>query len=254
MYGGISDKDLFIEANEVFKKQDKPFFAFIQTSDNHHPYMIPPRDTAEFKLLFVPDEELHRYGFESLDEFNVFRYSDYCFKKFLEAAEKESYFHNTIFVFVGDHGVAGNANALYPQAWTNQRLTDEHVPLLFYAPYLLLPQKRSEVVSQIDILPTIAGMLHQPYVNTTLGRDLLDPEKKNNYAFITNTAGKIGMVTDDFYFIKNLNFPDDKMVPVKYNSLPYTKAQRDSIQQKLSDFTSAFFETAKYMIMNNKKD
>ena len=58
------------------------------------------------------------------------------------------------------------------------------------------------MVSQIDVLPTIAGMVQQPYINTTLGSDLLDPTKKNNYAFITNTAGKIGMVTDDFYFTK----------------------------------------------------
>ncbi|MBK5269776.1 MAG: sulfatase-like hydrolase/transferase, partial [Bacteroidia bacterium] len=181
-----------------------------------------------------------------------FRYSDYCFRKFLQAAEKEPYFHNTIFVFVGDHGVAGNADALYPTVWTEQRLTDEHVPLLFFAPYLLQPQKRSEVVSQIDILPTIAGMLHQSYSNTTLGRDLLDPEKKNNYAFVTNTAGKIGMVTDNFYFIKNLNFPDDELKSMKYLDTSYTKSQKDSIQQKLSVFTSAFFETAKYMLMNNK--
>lgn len=249
---GISDKDLFLEANNVFKKQSTPFFAYIQTSDNHRPYMIPPEDTAEFKTVFVADDELRRYGFESLDEYNSFRYSDYCFEKFIQAAEKEPYFHNTIFAFVGDHGVAGNADALYPSAWTEQRLTDEHVPLLFFAPYLLRPQKRSEVVSQIDILPTIAGMLHQSYENTTLGRDLLDPEKKNNYAFITNTAGKIGIVTDDFYFIKNLNFPDDQMVPMSYNDPPYTKSQRDSVQQKLSEFTSAFFETAKYMLMNNK--
>ncbi|MES1198196.1 MAG: sulfatase-like hydrolase/transferase, partial [Chitinophagaceae bacterium] len=222
---GISDKDLFMEANTVFKKQDKPFFAYIQTSDNHRPYMIPPVDTTEFSLQFVTDEELLKYGFESLDEFNSFRYSDYCFRKFIQAAEKEPYFHNTIFVFVGDHGVAGNADEMYPPVWTEQRLTDEHVPLLFYAPYLLKPQIRYEVVSQIDILPTIAGMLHQSYVNTTLGRDLLDPEKKNNYAFITNTAGKVGMVTDDFYFIKNLNFPDEQMVSMKYKDTVYSKLQ-----------------------------
>ena len=172
----------------------------------------------------------------------------------MEAAEKEDYFHNTIFVFVGDHGVAGNAEAMYPPAWTDQRLTDEHVPLLFYAPYLLKPQKRTEVVSQIDVLPTIAGMMQQPYVNTTLGRDLLDPTKKNNFAFITNTAGKIGMVTDDFYFTTNLNFPDEQMVPVRESAYHYTKAQKDSIHQQLSVFTSAFFETAKYMLMNNQRD
>jgi phosphoglycerol transferase MdoB-like AlkP superfamily enzyme len=133
-------------------------------------------------------------------------------------------------------------------------LTDEHVPLLFYAPQLLAPQKRSEVVSQIDILPTIAGMLHQPYINTTLGRDLLDPVKKNNYAFITNTAGGIGMITDDFYFSRNINFPDEQLNPVRSQALMYSKQQQDSIKKELSNFTNAFFETAKYLIMNNKKD
>lgn len=250
---GISDKDLFAEANDVFKKETKPFFAYIQTSDNHRPYMIPQSD-SDFVKKTVSDEELKEYGFESLEEYNSFRYSDYCFQKFMEAAQKESYFANTIFVFVGDHGVAGDATALYPKAWTEQRLTDEHVPLLFYAPSLLPPQQRSEVVSQIDVLPTIAGMLHQPYVNTTLGRDVLDPDKKNDYAFITNASGRIGMVTDDFYFSTSLNFPDDQLVRMKDDGVSYTSQQLDSVRRKLAAFTSAFFETAKYMIMNNKKD
>ena len=62
------------------------------------------------------------------------------------------------------------------------------------------------------------------------------------------------MVTDDFYFTTNLNFPDEQMVPVRDRSYNYTKAQRDSIRQQLSTFTSAFFETAKYMLMNNQRD
>ena len=250
---GIGDKDLFLEANETFKKEVKPFFAYIQTSGNHRPYTIPQTD-SDFHQVVVADEVLIRYGFESLEEYNAFRYSDYCFRKFLETAEKENYFQNTIFVFVGDHGVAGNAEAVYPAAWTDLRLTDEHVPLLFYAPALLIPQKRSEVASQIDVLPTIAGLLHQSYVNTTLGRDLLDPYKKNNYAFITNTSGGIGMVTDDFYFSRNINFPDEQLTSLRYGTSPYNKLQQDSIKKKLSAFTSAFFETAKYMLMNNKKD
>ena len=251
---GISDKDLFLEANAIFKKKDNPFFAIIQTSDNHRPFMIPPQDTADFKKKNAALEQLVKYGFGSIEEYNSFRYSDYCFQKFMEAAVNENYFHNTIFVFIGDHGVAGNAREMYPAAWTDQRLTDEHVPLLFYAPYLLKPQKRKEVVSQIDVLPTIAGMLQQPYLNTTLGRDLLDSTKKTNFAFITNTAGKIGLVTDDFYFSTNLNFPDDQMVPVKDSTYNFTKAQQDSIRAQLSTFTSAFFETAKYMLMNNQRN
>jgi phosphoglycerol transferase MdoB-like AlkP superfamily enzyme len=252
---GISDKELFKEANEEFRKKDKPFFAYIQTSGNHRPYnkTIPITDT-DFIRKSVSEAELKKYGFESEDEYNCFRYSDYCFRSFLEAAAKEKYFSNTIFVFVGDHGLAGNADAMYPPVWTNQRLTDEHVPLLFYAPGLLTPQRRSEVVSQIDVLPTIAGMVHQSYVNTTLGRDLLDPSKLYNFAFITNTSDGIGIVTDDFYYTRNIFSKEEQLNPMKLDAASYSWQQKDSIRKKMAAFTTAYFETAKYLLMNNKKD
>lgn len=250
---GISDKDLFLEANKVFRREDSSFFAIIQTSFNHRPFMIPEGD-SDFERKYPDRDTLLRYGFESVEEYNSFRYSDYCFRSFLEAAQKEAYFHNTIFVFVGDHGVAGNAAAMYPPAWTEQRLTDEHVPLLFYAPYLLAPQRRPEVVSQIDVLPTIAGMLHQPYINSTLGRDLLHPDKQNHYAFITNTAGRIGIVTDQYYFNTHLNFPDDQLVPITELAPGQSPQQQDSIRRELAEFTHAFFETARYLLMNNRPE
>lgn len=248
---GISDKDLFLEANKVFKKETKPFFAIVQTAYNHRPYMIPPAD-SDFVKKTVPIEELLKYGFESVDEYNSFRYSDYTFQQFMEAAIKEDYFHNTIFVFIGDHGVAGNAAEMYPPVWTSARLTDEHVPFLIYAPYLLQPALRSEVVSQIDVLPTIAGLIQQPYVNTTLGRNVLDTAKRNHFAFITNTAGTIGLVTDEFYFTKNLNYPQEQLYYMSYSPKNYTTAQLDTIKNKLSIQTTALFETARYMLMNNK--
>ncbi len=250
---GISDKDLFNEANTILKKQDSSFFAIIQTSMNHRPYMIPETDST-FTRITPDEDDLKRYGFESVEEFNTFRYADHSIQHFMEIAQKEEYFHNTIFVFIGDHGVAGDASAMYPSAWTQQRLTDEHVPLLFYAPYLLAPQHRKEVVSQIDVLPTIAGMLQKPYINSTLGRDLLQPDKKFNYAFITNTAGRIGMVTDDYYFTTHLNFPDEQLVPIRYDLPLHSEEVRDSIRKELSSFTHAFFETARYLLMNNRPD
>lgn len=249
---GISDKDLFLAANSIFKTEKKPFFSIIQTSDNHRPYTIPPADSS-FKQISVEKDTLIKYGFESVDELNAFRYSDYCFQTFIEAAKKEAYFHNTIFVFVGDHGVAGNASAVYPEAWTQQRLTDEHIPLLFYAPYLLEPQKRNETVSQIDVLPTIAGLLAKPYINTTLGRDLLDPEKRYDVAFITNTAGKIGIVTNDFYYIKSLDFAENEMVPVTEPPKLYNLAPKDSVKEKLNQLADAFYQTAQYLLMRNRQ-
>jgi phosphoglycerol transferase MdoB-like AlkP superfamily enzyme len=170
----------------------------------------------------------------------------------MEAARREPYFSNTIFVFVGDHGVAGNADGLYPSVWSELRLTDEHVPLLFFAPQLLAPQQRREVVSQIDILPTIAGMLDQSYLNTTLGRDLLDPFKKHDFAFVTNTADLIGMVTNDHVYMRNINSNEEQLRYLRAGTDPHTPAQRDSLRLRLAAFTEAYFETARYLIMNNK--
>ncbi|MBL7730892.1 MAG: hypothetical protein JNM88_06910, partial [Chitinophagaceae bacterium] len=113
---------------------------------------------------------------------------------------------------------------------------------------------RTEVVSQIDILPTLAGMVHQSYVNTSLGRDLLDPEKKNNFAFITNTSDAIGIVTDDFYYTRNINSSEEQLNPMRPSAGNFSKQYQDSVKQRLSDFTTAFYETAKYMLMNNKAD
>jgi phosphoglycerol transferase MdoB-like AlkP superfamily enzyme len=118
---GASVIKIFSRSNKTFKQQQKPFFAIIQTADNHRPFMIPEEDN-DFEKIILPIDTLKKYGFESVNEFNSFRYSDYCFKKFIESAKAESYFHNTIFVFVGDHGISGNATAMYPSVWTDQRL------------------------------------------------------------------------------------------------------------------------------------
>jgi phosphoglycerol transferase MdoB-like AlkP superfamily enzyme len=249
---GISDKNLFLEAGSIFNQQKKPFFAIVQTADNHRPYSIPPEDT-DFEKRIVDEDTLHKYGFESLQEFQSFCYTDYCFKTLIENAKKQSWFNNTIFVFVGDHGVEGETSAMYPNAWEKGSLSDEHIPLLFYAPQLLTPQTRHEIVSQIDLLPTLAGMLHQPYTNTTLGRDVLNSKNKTDGAFIIHhDEGNIGVVTDDYYFVKNLRITKEELMPLNSNTLLLNQKQKDSVKNELSKLTSAIYETAKWMLVNNK--
>jgi phosphoglycerol transferase MdoB-like AlkP superfamily enzyme len=250
---GISDKNLFMEAENVFSQDKKPFFAVIQTADNHRPFSIPEEDT-DFEKRIVNEDTLQKYGFESLKEFQAFCYTDYCFKKLIEGAKKQSWFSNTIFVFVGDHGVEGETSFIYPDELNLGKLSDEHVPLLFYAPELLTPKIHDEVVSQIDVLPTIAGMLHQPYVNTTLGRDLLNSKNKMDAAFIIHhDEGNIGVVTNDFFFMKNLQINKEELMPLSNHSFTINPAQKDSIKKSLSQLTSAIYETAKWMLVNNKE-
>lgn len=249
---GISDKNLFRESNKIFKTQTAPFFAIVQTSNNHRPFMIPKED-ANMPFTNYSLDTLQHYGFESEQEYKSFVYSDYCIQEFIEQAKKEDYFHNSIFVFVGDHGVSGNSNKMYPAIWSEQKLTDEHVPLLFYAPYLIQPKKRNEVVSQIDVLPTIAGMLHQSYTNTTLGRDLLNPSKKTNAAFIIHhDEGNISLMTDSFYYTKNLNLNTEKIYPIN-SKLFLSKQKIDSAKNKMSQLTNAIYQTSQWLLMNNKQ-
>ena len=262
---GISDKNLFLEANAVMAKTTKPFFTIIQTADNHRPYNLPEED-KDFEVKNISIEELKKNGFESLKEYNAFAYQDYCFKKFMEAAKKETYFNNTIFVFVGDHGLEGNATAVYPNAWNEQRLADEHIPLLFYAPSLLSPQQHNEPVSQIDVLPTIASMIQQPYTNSTLGRDLLDSTKTPNAAFIIYHApGWVGVVNEKYFYRKNIHAQSNKvksengkileleeLVTVTKDPINLSTKQADSVKKEMALLTNAIYETAKWMLINNK--
>jgi phosphoglycerol transferase MdoB-like AlkP superfamily enzyme len=251
---GISDKNLFLEANAVMAKATKPFFNIIQTADNHRPFNLPEED-KDFVVKNIAITELKKNGFESLKEYNAFAYQDYCFKKFIEAAKKESYFNNTIFIFIGDHGLEGNAAGIYPNAWTTQRLTDEHIPLLFYAPALLTPQVHNEPVSQIDVLPTVASMLQQPYTNSTLGRDLLDSTKNPHAAFIIYHApGWVGVVNEKYFYRKNIHMASDELVTVTADSINLNKQQIDSVKRSMAQTTNAIYETAKWMLINNKNN
>jgi phosphoglycerol transferase MdoB-like AlkP superfamily enzyme len=251
---GVSDHELFLQSLQELSRQKDPFFAYIQTAGNHRPFQksIPKTDTS-FQRLEWPLDSLQKYGFETADEYNSFRYTDHCIRQFMEAARKEPFFSNTVFVFVGDHGVAGDARAIYPPLWTEQRLTDQHVPMLFYAPQLLAPALRSEVVSQIDVLPTVLGLLNQSFEHYTLGRDLLAPNKKNDFAFVTNTTDQIGMVTNDQFFTRNVNSGEEILLPLNANTARQTMAQQDSIRQKLSSITQAYADLARFLLFHNRE-
>ncbi len=260
---GISDKNLFLEANKVLKEQNKPFFAVIQTADNHRPYTIPKEDEASFKKLSFSTDSLKRFGFESNEELNAFRFTDYCYQQFITAAKKEKYFDNTIFVFVGDHGIRGSAGEMFPKCWTEQGLTCEHVPLLFYAPKLLQPKRVHEVCSQVDVLPSVASLAKTSYSNNTFGRNLFDTVsatqfksiyKGENYAFIIDHDVKtIGLISNQYYFLKNIKTGKEDFLSVVNNNPVEKNAQTDSVRNYLSQLTGAYYETAKYLMLNNKK-
>ena len=252
---GIDDKNLFLEANTILSKQKQPFFGIIQTADNHRPYTIPEADLKAFTLDQQPVDSLRAWGFESNEEYNAFRYTDFCFQQFMETAKKSPYFDNTIFVFVGDHGIPGDARRVYPQAFTDAALTRVHVPLLFYAPKLLKPAHYSEAVSQLDIMPSLAGLMGIGYRNNSLGKNLFDSvQRKRSEAFIIDhEAHTIGVVNQDYYYYEQQKTGRSFFVSVANNDLIPPNSNTNAIRQRLNRLTHAIYQTARYLLYHNQK-
>jgi phosphoglycerol transferase MdoB-like AlkP superfamily enzyme len=253
---GISDKNLFLEATKVLKQQQGPFFAVIQTADNHRPYTIPKEDQEVFHSIQVSSDSLRKFGFASNEEMNAFRYTDFGFRTFIEAASKEKFFHNTIFLFVGDHGIPGDAGEMFPRAWTADRLTAEHVPLLVYAPGTAGGRRFSFDCSQVDILPTAAGLCHIPYRNTTLGRDLFDTVRNRGkeMAFIYDPdQAYVGLVRGGYFYRRGLITGKEEMISVMGNDPVPAGVAEGPVRQELAQLTEGMYETSRYMLLKNKK-
>jgi phosphoglycerol transferase MdoB-like AlkP superfamily enzyme len=254
---GISDLHLFEEANKVLRAQQKPFFAIIQTSGNHRPYTIP-EDNRGFEVSNMGNKEVFEHGFHSVGEYNSFRFMDHSIKVFFEAAKQEAYFNNTIFVFFGDHGIHANTGKHTPRFEEQLNLHGLRVPFVIYAPQLLPKGKViSKVASEVDVLPTIAGLAANEYINTTMGRDLLDERFDNaRYAFtVTHGHGlRIGLLDGRYYFLMN----DDGSNKVLHDMR--SENPRDNVMtqfagtaQEFEQLCRAIFETTRYMRYHNSR-
>jgi phosphoglycerol transferase MdoB-like AlkP superfamily enzyme len=253
---GISDHNLFTAANKVLAEQTRPFFAVIQTADNHRPYSIPTEDLKQFKKITLPNVSLLKYGFTSNDEYNAFRYFDYNVQHFIETIQKEPYFNNTIIAFVGDHGLVGNAEALFPKAYTRQGLTKNHVPFIIYAPKLVKPAKHTMLASQVDVLPILAGLANIPYTNTGMGRDLLHvKDTSQNMAFIfEGEQQELGLLQHQYFVRQPIAKPEKiKLFSMIDNAPVPHNAQTDSFQKSMQTWMQAIYETTRYITHHNKK-
>jgi phosphoglycerol transferase MdoB-like AlkP superfamily enzyme len=257
---GISDLSLFEEAHNVLKNTDEPFFAIIQTSGNHRPYTIP-EDSKGFRILAPEDldHEVTDYGFNSIEELNSFRFMDHSIGHFIKIAQQEPYFENTLFVFFGDHGITAATGKHTPKSEEQLRISGLRVPLVMYGKGIIKePVMFDKVASQVDVLPTIASITQTDYIDSTMGRDLLDERfDENRYAFTIEHAGgrTIGLLTDEFYFM--MNFDGSGVKLHRLDSATPRKdvsAQHPEITAKLTEYTAAMRDTIQYMRDNNKPE
>ena len=257
---GISDLSLFEEANDVLKNSDEPFFAIIQTSGNHRPYTIP-EDNKGFKILAEDDleHEVTDYGFASLEELNSFRFMDHSIGHFMKIAAGEPYFDNTLFVFFGDHGIHASTGKHTRKSEEQLAIQGLRVPLVMYGKGIIKqPGIFNKVASQVDVLPTIASITQTDYVNSTLGRDLMDERfDQDRYAFTIEHGGGrvIGLLSDEFYFRMRFDGTDAKLHELDSDTpRDDVSAQHPEISRTLAEYTAAVRDTILYMRENNKPE
>jgi phosphoglycerol transferase MdoB-like AlkP superfamily enzyme len=152
---GLCDEDLFDNSLAVFdslQQQGKPFFTLMLTVSNHSPFDYPkgriPEDPAEHTRE------------------NAVKYADFALGKFLRDARSHPFFDSTLFVVLGDHG---------PRVYGPQRVPMDsyRIPILFYGPHVVPAGVRDSITgSQLDVSPTILGVLNLPYNSEFFGTDL----------------------------------------------------------------------------------
>jgi len=253
---GISDVHLANEVNEVLKKQNKPFFAFVQLSGNHSPNTIP---NDNFGFEFTKDlkkEDLLKYSFDGkIDDYNGQRFLDYSVKHLITLAKKEAYFKNTIFIFIGDHGLVKRGDHMHEAEQTYLTHT-LHTPLIIYAPELIGHKKFDYPVSEMDMMATIAGLIGDKYINTSISRDILDKDfdSKEHYAFyLTHEEDfNINLIGKEFIFRMKASGKDKKLFKYYYDKKDENLINKyPNIAKKMEGICKGIFELTRYTRFHN---
>ena len=254
---GISDLNLFKESHRILEAlpSDQPFFAFIQTAGNHRPFTIP-ENNDDFETRSVPEDQLAHNGFRNSAQYNAVRLLDYNVGRYMDMARESDYFDNTIFVFFGDHNNRITTLSHMPPFQEQLGLESHHVPHMLYAPGLLEPRHVEDVVSLVDVMPTLAGLLGLEYRNTTLGRDIQMPVPEDERsAFVVLREGpapQIGMVTKEH--LVRLNHDGEAATLHKlYSDEPRQDRSKEDPRtfQHLFDLARGVYETSRYLFYDN---
>lgn len=236
---GVCDEDMYNKAIKVMNaeaKENKPFFNHIMTVSNHRPFTYPNN-----KIDISGDIKSRSGGV---------KYTDYSLRKFFEMASKQPWFNNTVFVFVADHCASSAGKTELP-------MDKYRIPAFIYSPGIK-PEKCTKLMSQIDLMPTLFGLLHFDYQSKFFGQDVLKPDYKPR-AFIA-TYEDLGFIKDNVLTILStkqqvrqfeLHLNQKKGIApeyqINYDEKPLKNKKTDLINETIS-----FYQTASYMLKEKK--
>ena len=186
---GIYDHTVLNRTLEEMDKATQPTLLTLFTTTNHQPWEIPPEYEA---LIPQYPDSLFRQG----KVHRSMAYVDHALGEFIENASQRNWFDKSIFVFIADHGLT-----VYKSEFA--KLQNAHIPFVIYAPGLdLEPQVIEQPVSQIDVVPTVLGLMEYPQEFTFFGQNTLSKTSGLACKVIANEAF---WVQDDYFYFERFN-------------------------------------------------
>ncbi len=220
---GVCDEDLFAKTLQELDRlhaQSTPFFTTVLTVSNHKPYLYPAGRIADDPL-----QQKRRH---------VVKYADFALGQFIDKARDHAFFADTVFVIVGDHGARVYGAQDIP-------LPSYEIPVLVYAPGFIAPQRDDRLASQLDVAPTLLGMLGIAYESQFFGRDLARIPAQDRYAFLSHNR--------DVALLKNnhiavLSMQQQQRLWQVSRSTPNEVSLDLSFDRTLVDDSVAFYQVA----------
>lgn len=179
---GASDEDLVDFALDELDHATAPFFAEVMTLSNHHPFPATHQGNRLASVEATLEDRFYKNYLAGM------RYTDVAVGRLVERARTRAWFKDTVFVFLGDHGVW-----LFPEQG-RRRLTPaeqlevyHRVPLIIWSPGNVPPGQRPVLGSQVDVAPTVLDLLGIRAPNAFQGVSLLADPPPDQPLVITGT-------------------------------------------------------------------
>ncbi|MGC4036398.1 MAG: LTA synthase family protein [Chitinophagaceae bacterium] len=226
---GVADEDLFTMALSKLDSNyasGKPFFSQIMTVSNHRPYTYPDG------RIDIPPSQQSREG--------AVKYTDYAIGRFLREAKSKPWFNNTIFVVVADH-------CAYAAGKVELPVTGYHIPMLIYSPALIKPQSYDRLISQMDIIPTLLGMLKMKYRTKFFGQDIFSLPEGKERAFISTYQG-LGYIRNGQLIVQRPPKKIDQFIPDFSTGKASATGKNDSLIKQ----AIAYYQAAAWLLKNKK--
>ena len=213
---GIWDEPFFQYFNTTISKEKQPFMATLFSVTSHEPYQVPDQYKGKFPK---GDVNIHQ----------CIGYTDFALKQFFASAQKEAWFNNTIFVFVGDHG-----NTIFYDEYKKE-MNKNTVAMMIYKPNSNLVGEHKEYAQQIDLYPTILDLIGYNKPFRSWGRSLIGD--KIVQPFVIRYSANLYQFMSGNYICtfdgnKVVGFYDKKDKDLKYNLIAKRNAEMDLIELK----------------------